>query len=106
MSTAEQKRLSKLPPRLAKMKAEELKERKQQQKLTGTLDAPVNQQAQQQASAQYAQQPSQQPQSQSFVIEDWDSDLANTVPVTVGNSTGRCTFIEPELNTEVQLDSV
>ena len=87
VSTAEQKRLSKLPPRLAKAKAEELKERKQQQRMTGPLEnIPANQMP---ASVSPQQQGNQQ-QSQNFIIEDWDSDLANAMPVSAetGNNGG------------------
>ena len=115
MSTAEQKRLNKLPPRLAKVKAEAFKERKHTTTTSSTTttggataqkslkadrggagDASLAMQQQQLSSAGGAG--SRPDKNGSFMIESWDNAMAKGIPeqatsqadVTNSSAAGGC----------------
>jgi hypothetical protein len=74
--SAEHKRLSKLPPRLAKVKAEEMKERKFQKMAAAKEHRGHSDSKQSDVVA------GQQQSQEKFVIENWDNDIASGIPVT------------------------
>ena len=79
MSSAEQKRLSKLPPRLAKQREQSLKEKKQQK---ASAMPPANMTVNMnEIPSLFATQPLLVGDTNTFQIENWDNEMANNIPL-------------------------
>ena len=82
MSSAEQKRLSKLPPRLAKQREQSLKEKKQQK--ASAMPAPNMTVNMSEIPSLFAAQPLMGADTNTFQIENWDNEMANNIPLSNG----------------------